>query len=70
MTHKMGTASIHPVDLHRTARAIASNYGDKGAIVVSVGEEGVRIGTEGLTPKELREALCIAIHYSLQFEET
>ena len=60
----MGNASIHPIDLRRTAKSIASNYGDKGAVVVSVGKDGVRIGTEGLTPSELREALCVAIHYS------
>lgn len=59
---------IHPVDLRRTARAVASNYEDKGAIVISVGVEGVRIGTEGLTPNELREALCVAMHYSYEFE--
>lgn len=60
---------VRPVDLRRTAKAIASNYGDKGAVVISVGENGVRVGTEGLTPQELREALCVAINYSFVFED-
>lgn len=64
----MTDAKIRPVDLRRTARAVASNYGDKGAVVISVGKDGVRIGTEGLTPDELREALCLAINYSFEFE--
>lgn len=59
---------IRPVDLRRTAKAIASNYGDRGAIVISVGEDGVRIGTEGLTPSEQREALAVAVHYTFVFE--
>ncbi len=62
--------NVHPIGLRRQAKAIASSFDDKGAIVISVGEEGVRIGTEGLTPDELRQALCIAMHYSFVFEES
>ena len=62
-------AEVTPVDLRRTARAIAANYGDKGAVVITVSDEGVRIGTEGLTPDELRHALCVAVNYSFVFEE-
>ena len=51
------------------ARGIAKSYGDKGAIVISMGDEGIRIGTEGLSVDEVREALCVAIHYSYCFEE-
>ena len=61
--------NITPVDLRRTARAVARNYGDKGAVVISVNDEGVRIGTEDLTPDELRHALCVAINYTFEFEE-
>jgi hypothetical protein len=61
--------TVRPVDLRRMARSIASSYGDKGAIVISVSKEGVRIGTEGLTPDELRHALCVAINYSFEFED-
>lgn len=57
------------MSLKRTAAAVARNYGDKGALVVTFGPEGVRIAAEGLTPNELREALCTAIHYSFVFEE-
>ena len=49
---------------------MAANYGDKGAVVISVSDEGVRVGTEGLTPDELRRALCIAINYTLESECT
>jgi hypothetical protein len=58
------TPKVRPVDLRRMARSIASSYGDKGALILSVSDEGVRIGTEGLTPAELRQVLCLAIHYS------
>lgn len=58
--------NIIPVDLRRTTRAIAVNYGDKGAVVISVSDEGVRVGPEGLTPDELRHALCIAINYTFE----
>ncbi len=61
--------NVHPIDLKRQARAIASSYDDKGAIIISVGDEGIRIGTEGLTPDELRQALCVAINYSFVFQE-
>lgn len=61
--------TVRPIDLRRTAGAIASNYGDKGAIVLSVDDDHVRIGVSNLTPAELREALCTAIHYSFVFED-
>lgn len=59
---------IPPVDLRRAARAIVANGGEKGAIVISVGKKGVRVGCEGLSPEELRRALCTAIHYSFAEE--
>jgi len=36
--------------------------------VVTMGDEGIRIGTKGLTFDEVREALCVAIHYCYCFE--
>jgi len=60
--------AIRAFPLRRMARSIAANYGDKGAVVVAFGEEGIRIGVENLTPIELRETLCAAIHYSYVFE--
>ncbi len=60
---------IIPIKLRNMARGIAKSYGDKGAIVISMGDEGIRIGTEGLSVDEVREALCVAIHYSYCFEE-
>jgi hypothetical protein len=62
--------SVRPFSLRHTAAAVARNYGDKGAVVITLGSEGVRIGTENLTPQELREALCTAIHYSYVFEKS
>lgn len=55
--------------LRELARVVAAECGDKGAVIISFSEEGVRIGVEGLTPHELREALCTAIHYSFAFED-
>ncbi len=49
------------------AGAIAASYEDDGAIVISVGKDGTRIGVEGLSPEQVREALCIAINYSYEF---
>ena len=54
--------------LRQMAASVAATHGDKGAVIISVGEDGVRIGVEGLTPSELREALCVALHYSFVFE--
>jgi hypothetical protein len=59
---------VTPLDIRRTAAAVAANYGDRGAIIITVGDDGVRIGTEGLTAEELREALCIAINCSYEFD--
>ena len=64
------TQPLRPLSLRHTAGAVARNYGDKGAVVITYGDDGIRIGTESLTPSELREALCTAIHYSYVFEDT
>ena len=57
------------LSLRGLAKTIAVECRDKGPVVISYGEEGVRIGVENLTPQELREALCTAIHYSYVFEK-
>ena len=51
------------------AGSIATSYADKGAIVITCGDEGVRIGVEGLSAHETQDALCVAIHYNLSFVE-
>jgi hypothetical protein len=61
---------VRPLSLRHTAAAVARNYGDKGAVVVTYADGRVRIGAENLTPDELREALCTAIHYSYVFEKS
>jgi hypothetical protein len=50
--------------LRQMARTVAFMHGDKGALILTLGKDGVRIGSEGLTPTELRELLCVAISYS------
>lgn len=56
---------IRPIDLRRTAAAIAANYGDRGAIVITSGDDGIRIGVHGLDGRETQEALCIAIYHAV-----
>ena len=52
------------------AQQIAKAYGDKGSIVINMTQEGlIRIGANGLTGAEMREALCCAIHYSFASDE-
>lgn len=66
----MAVSAVRPLNLKHTAGAIARNYGDKGAIIITFGEGGLtRVGVENLTPEELREALCTAIHYSFVFAD-
>ena len=60
----MANPKIHPIGLKRTAASIAANHGDKGAIIISSGEEGVRVGVYGLSDREIQDALCVAIHYN------
>jgi hypothetical protein len=61
-------AKVRPIDLRRTITPVAANYGDKGAVVISVSDDGVRVGIERLAPDELRHALCVVINYFLVFE--
>jgi hypothetical protein len=55
--------------LRMTARAIAANTGKKGAIVITLGKDGIHVAADGLNPEEVREALCTAIHASFLFDE-
>lgn len=64
----MISRAVRPLSLSHTAAALARNYGDKGAVVISFGDEGTRIGVGNLAPEELREALRIAMLCSLAFE--
>jgi len=50
--------------LERMARSIAHAHGDKGAIVITVGEDGVRIGVHGLDAREIQDALCVGLFYN------
>lgn len=61
----MRNGNLGAVNLERMARSIARAYGDKGAVVISVGEDGYRVGVANLTDRELQDALCVGIHHNL-----
>jgi hypothetical protein len=60
---------VRPLDLKHMARSISQSYGDKGAIVLSVGTDGVRVGVYGLDAKEIQDALCVGIHYNFVMDQ-
>lgn len=47
------------------AASIASNYGDDGAIVITSGKEGIRIGVHNLVASDLQDVLCVAIYHTV-----
>lgn len=55
--------NVRPLDLTTMAASIATAYRDKGAIVITSGEDGVRIGVHGLELREAEDALCTAIYH-------
>ena len=61
---------IEPIGgLKQMAASIAASYGDKGAIVLTWSDEGVRVGVSGLSHEETEKALCVAIHYNFCFSD-
>lgn len=62
----MSQRSVVALDLERMARSIAHSYGDRGAVIVTVGDDGFRVGVAGLTGREAQDALCIAIHHNFR----
>jgi len=62
-------AKVTPLDLKHMARSIAAAYGDKGAIVLTVGAEGIRVGVFGLDAREIQDALCVGIHYNFTMDQ-
>jgi hypothetical protein len=63
MTSQEPTQNITPVDLKRIAASITRSYADKGAIVITSGEDGIRVGVHGLDLREAQDALCVAIYH-------
>ena len=55
--------NVTPVDLKRIAASISRSYADKGALVVTSGEDGIRVGVHGLDLREVQDALCVAIYH-------
>ena len=59
------TAQENQLDLKGIAQTIAHECGAKGAIVITCGDNGIRVvGVGDLKPEEFREALHTAIEYS------
>lgn len=58
--------SVRPFGLQRTAAAIASNYGDDGAIIITQGPDGIRIGVHNLDADALKHVLCVAIWRTME----
>ena len=56
---------VRPMNLQRMAGSIAANYGDKGAIILTYGDDGIRVGVSGLTELEAQKALCVGIYHNL-----
>ena len=55
---------VFSINLKKMASSIARNKGDKGAIIITMGNEGTSIGVSGLDDREIQEALCTAIYYN------
>jgi hypothetical protein len=62
-TADISKLNVRPLDLTKMAASIASTYRDKGAIVITSGDDGIRIGVHGLDLREAEDALCTAIYH-------
>jgi hypothetical protein len=54
--------TVRPLELTRMAESVSRSYGDKGAIIITSGDKGVRVGVHGLDLDEAKDALCVAIY--------
>ena len=71
MSHEITFGSeVRPLDLTRMAAAIAASYRDKGAIIITSGDDGLRIGVHGLNGREIQDALCVAIYHAVSQSRT
>jgi hypothetical protein len=52
---------VRPLQLTKMAESISRSYGDKGAIIITSGDDGIRVGVHGLDLNEAKDALCVAI---------
>ncbi len=57
------TINVRPFDLEKIAASVSRSYGDRGAIVITSGDDGVRVGVHGLDLREAQDALCVAIYH-------
>ena len=55
-------SNVRPLELTKMAESVSRNYGDKGAIIITSGDEGIRVGVHGLDLNEAKDALCVAIY--------
>ena len=51
--------------LEDMARAIARQHGHKGAILITVSDDGYHVGVAGLEDREVQDALCVGIHHNM-----
>ena len=62
-------SNVHPINLRRMAKSIASSRGEKGAVIITFGDEGYSFGVEGMSPEEVEQAACILIHQNFLVSE-
>jgi hypothetical protein len=53
--------------LQRVAEAMAG-HGDAGAVIISYGKDGIRLGMHGVSPADAEKALCTPSYYHILFE--
>lgn len=66
---EVNESHINPkTGLKRHAEMMTAAYGLQGTIIISCSEDRMRIGTHGLDPQMLRDALCYAIAQTYEHE--
>jgi hypothetical protein len=59
--NRSAPGSVRPLNLTTLAASIRRSYGDDGAIIVTKGPDGYRVGVYNLSLDEAKDALCVAI---------
>ena len=58
-------SNVRPLALMTIAESVSRSYGDKGAIVITSGDDGIRLGIYGLDLNDAKDALCVAIYHTV-----
>jgi len=56
--------TVSNISLNKMAASIAKSHGDEGAIVITHKKDHTRIGVDGLSFKQIQDALCLTIYYN------